>query len=240
MAQSHIDRNSINSVDITAGNGKITSVHFAKPGKHQTERQKKFETQAAVSRRLSISVSSYSSTPKMHMNRLNTVHGHGNARNAKNHVGISSTLSPISGSNQTNTDGSHSHIFDYNKMPVKLENSYRLFPKMGVPKENEIKQELNRIIQEELNGFSGKYQPMTARYYAKNLTENAKHSVKDFIDTRYKVLTCCQIGENNGQELRVKSGFLWNAETDCGIDVKYVDRRTGLFVILNVFFVYFD
>ena len=229
LAKTQKDNHAIHLVDIPCGNGKVSGIHIVRPGTQQTERQRKIDFQAAVSRRLSVSVSS---TPNKMLlrNRSGTAlaPGTGSGQNRQ-------ALSPISGSM---ADSSAQDFLG--RYPMKFENSYQLAPKMGVPKPNEIREELHRIMDEELNGFSGNYQMMTARYYAKNLAENVKHSVKDFVDSRYKIVAFCQIGQNQGQDLRFKTGFLWNRETDTLVDIVHKNEKTGLFIVLNVYFLYLD
>ena len=55
------------------------------------------------------------------------------------------------------------------------------------------------------------------------------------------------IGENNGQDLSIKSSFLWDAERDRHVDFSLKidnkesgDTRTGMFLVAKVFFLYYD
>lgn len=141
-----------------------------------------------------------------------------------------SNLTPIMGS------------FDFElHKPVGYENTFQLKPNSGTPKLTQLKALTYKLLQENyIQEFSGNYNSATCRYHAKNLADIVKSELKRQVDPRYKVITACQIGENNGQMMRIKSGFLWNDNMDRYLQVQHSFGKTGLFCVLEAFFVYFD
>lgn len=133
------------------------------------------------------------------------------------------------------------------QIQVQYENTYSLEPAKGVPNTDKLRKILKNLISNELSDFSGRYSSFTAKYYCRIVADLIKNEVKDRVDTRYKIITYVHIGENNGQDLSIKSSFLWDAERDRHVDFSLKidnkesgDTRTGMFLVAKVFFLYYD
>jgi len=135
----------------------------------------------------------------------------------------------------------------FHQIQVQYENTYSLEPAKGVPNTEKLRKILKNLISNELSDFSGRYSSFTAKYYCRIVADLIKNEVKDRVDTRYKIITYVHIGENNGQDLSIKSSFLWDAERDRHVDFSLKidnkesgDTRTGMFLVAKVFFLYYD
>lgn len=132
------------------------------------------------------------------------------------------------------------------QIQTHYENTYRLEPKKGVPNTDSLKKVLKQVIISELGDFSGRYSAFTAKYYARIIADTIKNEMKDRVDPRYKIATYVHIGENNGQDLTMKSSYMWDSERDRYIDCSMqLDQRkeegkTGVFIVAKVFFLYWD
>lgn len=124
----------------------------------------------------------------------------------------------------------------------KKENTYRLQPVKGVPNTDHLQTYVKELVTKELADFSGTYSTFTAKYYVKILAETVKQEIKDKIDPRYKIVCLSNIGENNGQDLRMKSTYLWDKEMDRYFDVNLALDNGGckLYIVLKVFLVYYN
>lgn len=129
-----------------------------------------------------------------------------------------------------------------NSIEGKQENTFRLEPIKGVPNTGQLKTYVQDLISKELADFSGTYSAFTAKYYVKILAETVKQEIKDKIDSRYKIVCLSSIGENNGQDLRIKSNFLWDGQRDryFDVDLALTNGECQLFIVLKVFLIYFD
>lgn len=141
-----------------------------------------------------------------------------------------------------------------NTLEGKYENTYRLNPIKGVPNCEKLRNFVKDLVETELADFSGTYSPFTAKYYAKILADQVKHEIKDTknddlqIDKRYKIITMASIGEKNDQDLRIKSGFMWDKERDRYFDVSILVKDqgsqshsgSGIFIVIQVYLIYFD
>merc|ERR1719454_441318 len=129
-----------------------------------------------------------------------------------------------------------------NTIEGRQENSFRLEPTKGVSNTQQLSVFVKDLINRELADFSGNYSSFTAKYYVKILAETVKQEIKDRVDKRYKVIVSTSIGENNGQDLRMKSTFLWDAVRDRYFDVNIVvsDKDPGIFIVTKVFLIYYD
>lgn len=129
-----------------------------------------------------------------------------------------------------------------NSIEGKQENSFRLEPTQGIPNTDKLKAYVQQLVTQELADFSGSYSTYTAKYYVKNLAEVVKQGIKRKIDKRYRIICVSSLGENAGQDLRIKSTYLWDKERDRFFDVNLMlnHENSSVFIVLQVFLIYFN
>merc|ERR1712066_1065183 len=107
-----------------------------------------------------------------------------------------------------------STLCSLHQIQTHYENTYRLEPKTGVPNTDKLSKVLKNVIQSEIGDFSGRYSSFTAKYYSRLIADTIKNEMKDRVDPRYKITVFVHIGENNGQDLTMKSSYLWDSSRD--------------------------
>lgn len=130
---------------------------------------------------------------------------------------------------------------------VKFEPTYRLKPVKGKPNVTFLKKHVEDIVnlRTEHYHYSGVYSASGARTKCKIFADQIKNILKPQVDERYRVLVVVNIGQDLGQDLRMKSGFLWDNDLDTWFTVskeisdnEEYGRKNAVFCVINCFLIY--
>ena len=151
---------------------------------------------------------------------------------------------------QNKSQVSYKSVKDYiedKKDDILLEPTYQLSPVRGKPNISLLRKHVQDIVdlRTEYYHYSGNYSPMRAKTRCRIFADQIKNIIKPQVDSRYRVLVVVNIGQNIGQSLSMKSGFLWDHGLDTWFSVQkevYDNSEHGgknaVFCVINVFLVY--
>lgn len=115
----------------------------------------------------------------------------------------------------------------------RYENTYKMEPdkRFHVP---EVKEIMDETLLSTLK--DAKYDPIKCKTLSKTLSHTICERVKLLGFQRFKIVCVVNIGEMNGQDVRVASRFLWDEKNDNWVDSVFVNSE--LFGVAIVFGVY--
>ena len=119
---------------------------------------------------------------------------------------------------------------------LQMENSYRLEPADMVDQ-----QKVKAVMNESIKLFMAKqssYSPAKSAQVSRYLTEDIKTRLKQFNIKRYKFVVHVMIGQSKEQGMQYVTRCIWDTQTDDVATVVYAHK--DLFVVANVFAIYFD